>query len=61
MLALIKTSSAYDSPAASIATMVNAVVFNRRRFLPFHSYSQQLIRRESYPHGRTGYTRWVGH
>jgi len=34
ILALKETSSAYDSPAASIATMVDAIVRNRRRILP---------------------------
>ncbi len=34
ILALKQTSSAYDSPAASIATMADAVHRNRRRILP---------------------------
>ncbi len=34
ILALKETSSAYDSPAAAIATMVDAVARNRRRILP---------------------------
>lgn len=34
ILALRKTSSAYDAPAAAIATMVDAVVHERRRILP---------------------------
>jgi malate dehydrogenase len=34
ILALRKTSSAYDAPAAAIATMVDAVVRERRRILP---------------------------
>lgn len=34
ILALKQTSSAYDSPAAAIATMVEAVIYNRRRILP---------------------------
>jgi len=34
ILALKESSSAYDSPAASVATMVDAVVRNRRRILP---------------------------
>ncbi len=34
ILALKETSSAYDSPAASVAIMVDAVVRNRRRILP---------------------------
>lgn len=34
ILALKKTSSAYDSPAACIATMADAVRRNRRRILP---------------------------
>jgi len=34
ILALKQTSSAYDSPAAAIATMVEAVIRNRRRILP---------------------------
>ena len=34
ILALKETSSAYDSPAASIAIMVDAVVRKRRRILP---------------------------
>lgn len=34
ILALREVSSAYNSPAASIATMVDAVVFDRRRILP---------------------------
>jgi len=34
ILALRKTSSAYDAPAAAIATMVDAVVHNRKQILP---------------------------
>lgn len=34
ILALKETSSAYDSPAAAIATMVDAIARNRRRILP---------------------------
>jgi malate dehydrogenase len=34
ILALKQTSSAYDSPAAAIAVMVEAVIRNRRRILP---------------------------
>ncbi|RMD79112.1 MAG: malate dehydrogenase, partial [Gammaproteobacteria bacterium] len=34
ILALKKTSSAYDAPAAAIAAMVDAVARNRRRILP---------------------------
>ncbi len=34
ILALKETSSAYDSPAASVAAMVDAVVRDRRRVLP---------------------------
>ncbi|MFV2056587.1 MAG: malate dehydrogenase [Thiohalomonadales bacterium] len=34
ILALKKTSSAYDSPAAAVATMVDAIARNRRRVLP---------------------------
>lgn len=34
ILALKKTSSAYDSPAASIAAMVDAIVKDRQRILP---------------------------
>jgi len=34
ILALKETSSAYDSPAASVAAMVDAVVRDRRRILP---------------------------
>ena len=34
ILALKKTSSANDSPAAAIATMIDAVVHDRRRLLP---------------------------
>jgi malate dehydrogenase len=34
ILALKETSSAYDSPAAAIATMVDAMARNRRRILP---------------------------
>lgn len=34
IVALKKTSSAYDSPAASVATMVDAIALNRRRILP---------------------------
>ena len=34
ILALKQTSSAYDSPAASIATMVEAIIRDRRRILP---------------------------
>lgn len=34
ILALKQTSSAYDSPAAAIATMVEAVIHNRKRILP---------------------------
>ncbi len=34
IIALKKTSSAYDSPAASIAAMVDAVSLDRRRILP---------------------------
>jgi len=34
ILALKQTSSAYDSPAASIALMVEAIVRNRQRILP---------------------------
>lgn len=34
ILALKQTSSAYDSPAAAIATMVEAVIRNRKRILP---------------------------
>jgi malate dehydrogenase len=34
ILALKKHSSAYDSPAAAIATMVDAIGHNRRRILP---------------------------
>ncbi len=34
ILALKQTSSAYDSPAAAIATMVEAVIRDRRRILP---------------------------
>jgi len=34
ILALRKNSSAYDAPAAAIATMVDAISHNRRRLLP---------------------------
>lgn len=34
ILALRKTSSAYDAPGAAVATMVDAIVHNRRRLLP---------------------------
>jgi len=34
ILALKQTSSAYDSPAAAIATMVEAMIRDRRRILP---------------------------
>ncbi|MCF6211516.1 MAG: malate dehydrogenase [Gammaproteobacteria bacterium] len=34
ILALKESSSAYDSPAASVATMVDAMARNRRRILP---------------------------
>jgi len=34
ILALKQTSSAYDSPASAIATMVEAVIRNRKRILP---------------------------
>lgn len=34
ILALKKNSSAYDAPAASVATMVDAIVKNRKRILP---------------------------
>lgn len=34
VLALKKTSSAYDAPGAAIATMIDAVAHNRRRLLP---------------------------
>jgi malate dehydrogenase len=34
ILALKKTSSAYDAPGAAIATMIDAVAHNRRRLLP---------------------------
>ena len=34
ILALKQSSSAYDSPAAAIATMVDAISHNRRRILP---------------------------
>ncbi len=34
ILSLRKTSSAYDAPAAAVATMVDAIVNNRRRILP---------------------------
>ncbi len=34
ILALKKHSSAYDSPAAAIASMVDAIRYNRRRILP---------------------------
>jgi len=34
ILALKKTSSAYDAPGAAIAAMIDAVVHNRRRILP---------------------------
>jgi len=34
ILALKQTSSAYDSPAAAIATMVEAVIRDRKRILP---------------------------
>ncbi len=34
ILALKKTSSAYDAPGAAIATMIDAVARNRRRILP---------------------------
>lgn len=34
ILALRKTSSAYDAPAASVAAMVDAISHNRRRLLP---------------------------
>ncbi len=34
VLSLRKTSSAYDAPAAAIATMVDAIIYNRRRILP---------------------------
>jgi malate dehydrogenase len=34
ILALRKNSSAYDAPAAAVATMVDAVVHDRRRLLP---------------------------
>ncbi|HUW98076.1 MAG TPA: malate dehydrogenase [Acidiferrobacter sp.] len=34
ILALKKTSSAYDAPGAAIAAMIDAVVHNRRRLLP---------------------------
>lgn len=48
ILALKKHSSAYDSPAAAIATMVDAISHNRRRILPCVSilegeYGQQDI------------------
>ncbi|MEN8177910.1 MAG: malate dehydrogenase [Pseudomonadota bacterium] len=46
ILSLRKTSSAYDAPAAAVATMVDAIVNNRRRILPTVAllegeYSQQ--------------------
>ena len=34
ILSLRKTSSAYDAPAAAVATMVDAITNNRRRILP---------------------------
>jgi malate dehydrogenase len=34
ILALRKNSSAYDAPGAAVATMVDAIVHNRRRVLP---------------------------
>lgn len=34
ILALRKTSSAYDAPGAAVATMIDAIVNNRRRLLP---------------------------
>ena len=34
ILALRKTSSAYDAPAAAVATMVDAIQHGRRRILP---------------------------
>ena len=34
ILALKQTSSAYDSPAAAIATMIEAIIRDRRRILP---------------------------
>jgi len=34
ILSLRKTSSAYDAPAAAITTMVEAIVYNRKRVLP---------------------------
>ena len=34
ILALRKTSSAYDAPAAAVATMVDAIRHNRKRILP---------------------------
>ena len=34
ILSLRKTSSAYDAPAAAVATMVDAIANNRRRILP---------------------------
>jgi malate dehydrogenase len=34
ILALRKTSSAYDAPGAAVATMVDAIAHNRRRLLP---------------------------
>ena len=34
ILALRRTSSAYDAPAASVAEMVDAIVHNRKRILP---------------------------
>ncbi|NKN32824.1 malate dehydrogenase [Marichromatium bheemlicum] len=34
ILALRKNSSAYDGPAAAVATMIDAIVHNRRRLLP---------------------------
>ncbi|NEV61270.1 malate dehydrogenase [Thiorhodococcus minor] len=34
ILALRKNSSAYDAPGAAVATMVDAIVHNRRRLLP---------------------------
>jgi malate dehydrogenase len=34
ILALRKISSAYDAPGAAVATMVDAIVHNRRRLLP---------------------------
>jgi malate dehydrogenase len=34
ILALRKTSSAYDAPGAAVAAMIDAIVHNRRRLLP---------------------------